>query len=219
MHQGEFAQNLKAQSIHKNNMKIYTIIAIIYMSWLFPAWAEPTSEKEKREFADFYRKAIKLAEEFPNKLEVKTIFVDFDCDGNDEALATSYSSFGETGWLWTAFRKKSDKWSPINGYDSDSKSISLYSSIFARPSEIFSVSQHDGSIEFLILAESYDKLAPDGKGPLNKTRFYLDKDGVLQQEKVKDLERYLAYRVSGHQWPEGTLIKRLEALKVDIFKD
>ncbi len=189
------------------------------MLGFFSANAESMSNESKLEFIKYYRESVKLLEEFPDKLEVKAVFVDLDADGKDEVLATSYGSFYETGWIWTAFRRDLDKWTPIKGYDKDSKTVGLYSAIYARPGEIFRVSKNNGSPEFLILSENYDKLAPEGKGPLNKSRFYLDKDGILQEESIKDLERYLAYRVSGHLWPEGTLIKALEALKVEIFKN
>lgn len=181
--------------------------------------AEPITEQDKREFVIFYREAVKLKEEFPDKLEVRVIFADLDGDGKEEALATSFGSFYEKGWDWTAFRKTESNWNWIRGYDEHSKAVQRSASVYARPGEIFRVTKTDGSFEFLILAENYDKLAPEGKGSLNKTRFYIDKDGVFQQEPVKDLERYLAYRVSGEQWPEGTLIKRLDALKVEIHKD
>lgn len=201
-------------------MKTITIslaIGLLFVP-LQSAWAELTNV-EKNDFVREYRKRVKLAEEFPEKQEVKVIFVDLDFDGKEEALATSYGSFYETGWDWAAFKRAGAQWVPIQGYDSEMKIIRPGSGVYARAGEIFRVTKNDGPVEFLILAEHYDKLAPEGKGPLNKTRFYLDKDGVMQQESIKDLERYLAYRVSGHKWPEGTLIKGLEAMKVEIFKD
>jgi hypothetical protein len=200
-------------------MKIITTTWIVSLLCLFSAKAEPMSDKEKIEFIKYYRESVKLSEEFPDKLEVKAIFVDLDGDGNDEVFATSYGSFYETGWMWAAFRRDQVKWVPIKGYDKDSKLVTSGSGVYARPGEMFRVTKNNGSSEFVVLAEHYDKLAPEGKGPLNKSRFYLDKDGVFQEESIKDLERYLAYRASGEQWPEGTLIKKLEALKVEIFKN
>lgn len=180
------------------------------------AWAKFTNP-EKNDFVSQHRIRTKLAQEFPRKQEVKVIFVGLDSDSHEEALATSYGSFYEKGWDWAAFKKKGEQWDPIKGYDSEMEIIRPGSGVYARPGEIFRVTLNDGSSEFLILAENYDKLAPEGKGPLNKSRFYLDKDGVLHEKSIKDLEHYLAYRVSGEKWPEGTLIKGLEALKVEIF--
>jgi hypothetical protein len=175
--------------------------------------------EQKKAFASFYRSRVDLLKIYPERPEVNVIFVDLDGDGLEEAFATSYEAFYETGWMWAAFKRNGDQWSPIKGYDSGKKAIQNGSSVYARPGEIFRVTKHDGTFEFLILGENYDKLAPEGMGALNKTKFQIDKEGVLQQQPIKDLERYLAYRVTGHTWPKGTLVKRLEALEVESFKD
>ena len=175
--------------------------------------AENMDQTAKENFVDFYRKWSKLSEEFPDRPEVKVTFVDLDGDGTDEALATSYGSFYEVGWDWAAFRKMGEEWGPIRGIDPHTKSVRPGSGVFARPGEIFRIVKNDGSVEFLILGEHFDKLQPEGLGPLNKTRFFLDKESILHQERVPDLERYLAY-AGAHR---NGLIKSMEALKVEVF--
>lgn len=199
-------------------MKIKLSIWIASTLCLLSVRAEPINDKDKVEFIKYYREAVRLSEEFPNQPEVKAIFVDLDGDGKDEVLATSHGSFYETGWLWAAFRKNFDKWVPVKGYDEGSKSVRSGSGVNARPGEIFRVTKNDGTIEFIILAENFDKLAPESLGPLQKSRFFLDKEGVLHEVKIPDLERYLAYgsnRISGTYG----LINKMETLKVELFKD
>jgi hypothetical protein len=175
--------------------------------------ADPITEKEKADFIDYYRERVRLLVEFPENPQVKAIFVDLDGDGREEALATSRGSSYEDGNDWAAFRRIGDRWESIKGFDHDAKVIRPGSGVFARSGEIFRVVGHNGNTDFLVLHENFDKLAPDGLGPLFKTRFSIDKKGVLQQEPIENLERYIAYAGANR----SGLISKLEALKVEYF--
>lgn len=168
---------------------------------------------EKNSFVDFYRSSVNLVEEFPDKQRVLAIFADLDDDGADEVLATSYGSFYEKGWLWSAFRKTSQGWEPINGIDTTSNQKTLWSSIFARPGEIAKIRGPEGKLEFLILGQVFDNQIASGIGRLNKSRFWIDTDGVLQQEKIENLESYLAYGGTH----KDKLIQEMQVLKVETF--
>lgn len=177
--------------------------------------AEAITEKEKSDFVTYYRKAIKLAEEFPNDLEVKVVFVDLDGDGKDEAFATSQGNKYEDGRIWSAFRRIGEEWTRIKGFNNTTKVIRQSGAIYARSGEIFRVVKNDKSIDFLILTEIFNKQAPGGVGALHKIRFALDKEGVLRQEEITDLDRYLAYSGIHH----SGLISKMESLTVETFKD
>ena len=196
-------------------MKQTIILSITFMLGLSLGKAEPLNDKEKIAFVKHYREIVKLEKEFPNDPEVKVIFIDLDGDGIEEAFATSKGSFYEVGWDWAAFRQKGQEWEPIKGFDNKAKVVRAGSGVFARPGEIFRVIKNDKTVDFIILAENFDRLAPDGLGPLRKTRFSLDKEGILRQEEVIDLERYLAYSGIHH----SGLISKVESLRVESFKD
>lgn len=169
--------------------------------------------EEKESFVEFYRAKVNLAEEFPDNQKVLVIFTDLNNDGTTDALATSYGSYYETGWDWAAFTQTSQSWEPVRGVDATTKEIHSWSNIFARPGEIARVVKPQGEVEFLVLGQVFDNLASDGIGPLNKTRFWIDPDGLLQQEKINSLERYLAYR-GPHK---DRLIQKMQVLTVETF--
>lgn len=177
--------------------------------------AASITQTEKSEFIKFYRNAVKLDKEFPNNPEVKAIFVDLDGDGKDEALASSRGSSYEDGRDWAIFVRTAETWKPVQGFDNEAKIIRPGSGVFARSGEIFRVIKNDGTLDFLILSENFDNRAPDGLGTLRKSRFFVDKDGVLRQESVENLERYIAYLGVN----KSGLIGKLEALKVESFQD
>jgi len=199
-------------------MKTITTLFILTIG-VCASFADSLNQVQKTEFVGYYRKWTQMAKEFPDKQEVQVIFVDLDQDGKEEALATYHGNFYETGWSWNAFRQSPDGWKAIEGFDSKTELTNPSSSLFARPGELFQVQIDADTYEFCILAENYDKLAPDGKGSLQKTRFYLDKTGILHQNNISDLERYLAYRTSGAKWPKDTLIKGLKQLHVEVFHE
>ena len=209
----EFGLNLKTQFQHKNNMK--KVILIISCLFSHALQAQELTIKEKIDFADFYRKQVDLLKIYPNKPEVKVVFVDLDNDRQQEALATSYEGFYETGWLWSAYRKKGEQWEPIKQYDPETKSLRSGSSIYARPSEIFNIVDEEDKLHFVVLNRNYDKLAPNGIGSINKSVFYLDEKGIFQQKKVDDLEQLLAYRGAR----SAGMIKSLGSLKVELFPE
>jgi len=184
----------------------------------FQANAKELTQNEKNSFVIFYREWSSLDKEFPEDQEVKVMFIDLDKDGRDEALATSKGFEYEDGSSWTAFRMTGDSWSQINGFDSDTGKPKKNATLFARAGEFFQVNRGE-NIEFCILSENYDKLAEDGKGPLNKTRFNLDDKGILIQNPISDIERFIAYRASGAEWPRNTTIMSLVRLPVDVFPD
>jgi len=194
-------------------MKIILNITTALVVALASAQADPLTQDQKLMFIDYYKKRVKLLDEFPDSPQVKAIFVDMDGDGKEETLATSKGSSYEDGNDWAAFRLVGDKWESIKGFDNEAKIVRLGSGVFARSGEIFRVVKNDKSIEFLVLWENFDKLAPDGLGVLRKTRFSLDKEGVLRQDDVANLERYLAYFGTHH----SGLISKLESLKVETF--
>lgn len=191
---------------------IITLSTVLALSTFF-ANAEPITPEEKNDFVDYYRDRVRLLLEFPESPQVKAIFVDLDGDGREEALATSRVSTYEDGNDWAAFRRIGDQWESIKGFDNDAKMVRPGSGVFARSGEIFRVVGHEGKTDFLVLHENFDKVAPDGLGPLYKTRFSIDKEGVLQQESIENLERYLAYSGANR----SGLVSSLEALKVEHF--
>ncbi len=170
------------------------------------------SEEEKIDFSIFYRKQVDLLKLYPDRPEIKVIFTDLDGDNKDEAIATSYEGFYETGWMWSPYKKLNDKWTPIKRHD-DGKLESNSKVIYARPGEIFKVNKEDGAVEFLILHQNFNKEASDGKGELIKTRFWIDENEVIQEEDVKDTDKYLAFRTT-----MGGTIQKIEVLKVEIFQ-
>lgn len=167
--------------------------------------------KDKEAFADFYREWSKLEAEFPDNQEVRVMFIDLDHDGRSEAFATSIGSRYEDGWAWHAFQRSGDSWKPIRAKTEDGETAS--SAIFARAGEVFSVVLNDGSHDFLILSENHDKLAPNGLGELRKSRFGATDKGLLQQEDVPNLERYIAYQGSFR----SGLLRSMEVVKVEVF--
>ena len=182
----------------------------------FHAQAKDMTQDAKNNFVNFYREWSSLAEEFPESQDVKVMFVDLNQDGVFEALAASKGGEYEDGSAWTAFRVNSDAWSKIHEFDATTNKIGKTATFFGRSGEFFRVMYGD-KVEFCILSERYDKLANDGKGPLNKTRFYMDDNGILHQNPIQDIERYLAYRVAGAEWPNNTTIRSLERLSVEVF--
>lgn len=191
-------------------MKKYISIAILT---ILSHTVFALTPEERNSFVDFYRSSVNLVEEFPNKQRVLAIFADLDDDGVDDVLATSYGSFYEKGWLWSAFRKTSQGWKPINGIDTTSNQKTLWSSIFARPGEIAKIRGPEGKLEFLILGQVFDNQTASGIGRLNKSRFWIDTDGVLQQEKIENLESYIAYGGTH----KDKLIQEMQVLKVETF--
>jgi hypothetical protein len=171
------------------------------------------SAEEKLEFSRFYRNQIDLLKIYPDRPEVKVIFTDLDGDNKEEAIATSYEGFYETGWLWSSYKKTNGKWMAIKRHD-DGKLASNSKAIYARPGEIFKITKEDGGVEFLILNQNFDNQSPDGKGTLIKTRFWIDEKGLMQEATVADIDKYLAFRTM-----MGGLIQNLEVLKVEMFKD
>jgi len=194
-------------------MKAIVITSCILSLGVIASQADPLTENQKLDFVDYYKKRVKLLETFPDHPQVQVVFVDMDADGEEEALATNHGSSYEDGNSWAAFRKTGDTWETIRGFDNKAKVIRPGSGVFARPGEIFQIIRHDGTIEFLVLHENFDKLAPDGLGDLYKIRFSVDDKGVLQQEQVKNLERYIAYAGVNR----SGLVSKLEALKVEYF--
>lgn len=192
-------------------MKTHITIAVILT--LFLQIASAITSEDKEAFVAFYRATMNLAEEFPDKQKVLVIFTDLNNDGATDALATSYGSFYETGWDWSAFSRSGQSWEPIKGVDATTKVIHSWSNIYARPGEITRIINADGKLEFLVLGQVYDNLAAGGLGPLNKTRFWVDEDGVIQQERVENLERFLAYRGTHRD----KLIQDMQVLKVETF--
>jgi hypothetical protein len=193
--------------------KAIALLSVAFITvFAYSAKAELTKE-EKEEFVREYRSRAKLAEEFPDKQGVKVIFVDLDFDGKEEALATSFGSFYETGWIWATFKRKGNQWEPIRGYNSETKAMQPGSGVYARPGEIFCLRDDENNIQFVVLNRNYDKMAPDSLGALNKIVFHIDDEGVFQQEKVESLERLLAYRGAR----KAGLVKTLEVLPVEEF--
>jgi len=189
------------------------LAALLFSTIAFASQANELTVEQKKKFANFYRDQVDLLEIHPDRPEVKAIFVDLDGDGLEEAIATSYEAFYETGWLWSVYKKEGDKWKPIQGYDPEAKAIRPGSGIYARPGEIFKVVHNDGTRQFLTLNLHFDKFARDGIGPINKTSFWIDDKGIFQEQKVEDLERYLAYQ-GAHRIG---LVQRLDALPVEVF--
>jgi hypothetical protein len=194
-------------------MRPLTLTASIFFGFCSASVYAELTDNQKHDFVRHYRSITRLAEEFPNKPEVKVVFVDLNRDGTDDALATSYGSFYETGWLWAAFQLVGGRWEPIKGYDNHDKVVRPGSGVYARHGEIFQVQMGDGVVEFLVLNQNFDKLAPEQLGPLNKSRFWIDREGILRQEKIENLERYLAYR-GAHR--DG-LVRKIEAVHVEVF--
>jgi len=194
-------------------MKNYIRITASFLLSFAIAQAAPLTQREKLDFIEYYKKRVKLLENFPNNPQVKVIFVDMDGDGKEETLATSKGSSYEDGYDWAAFRLVGDSWESIEGFDNEAKIVRPGSGVFARSGEIFRVVKNDKSVEFLVLWENFDKLAPDGMGELHKTRFSLDKEGVFRQDDVANLERYIAYAGANR----SGLISKLEVLKVESF--
>ena len=194
-------------------MNTITRLTIVFALSAAFANADPITDKEKADFINYYRERVRLLVEFPDSPQVKAIFVDLDGDGREEALATSRGSSYEDGNDWAAFRRIGDRWESIKGFDNDAKVVRPGSGVFARSGEIFRVVGHDGNTEFLVLHENFDKLAPEGLGPLHKTRFLIDKEGVLRQESIENLERYIAYAGANR----SGLVSLIEALKVQYF--
>lgn len=184
---------------------------------LHAAHAKDPSQEEKLAFVDYYREWSSLAEEFPDHQEVKVIFVDLDQDGTTEALATSKGFEYEDGSAWTAFRQSDAKWGQIQGYDPTADKPKRNATLFGRAGEFFVTRRGGDNFDFCVLSETYDKFAPQGKGPLKKTRFHLDSRGILRQENIPDLERYIAYQSSGANWPSNSLVQSLERLTFEIF--
>ena len=182
----------------------------------FHVQAKDMTQDEKNNFVNFYREWASLAEEFPKYQEVKVMFIDLNQDGVFEALATSKGFEYEDGSDWTAFRFNSEKWAKIPEYDARTEKIGKTATFFGRSGEFFRV-MHGDKVEFCILSERYDKLAKDGKRPLNKTRFHLDDDGIMRQSPISDIERFIAYRSSGAEWPTNTTIMSLIRLPVEVF--
>ncbi len=194
------------------------LILLCYFTSLAESAEIPTQE-EKIAFVEYYREWCSLAKEFPKNQEVKVIFVDLDQDGICEALATSKGGKYEDGLAWTVFRKTGNSWGQISGFNATTSKPKKNATLFARPGEFFLTRKKADSFEFCILSENYDILAPQGKGRLKKTRFYLDEKGVLHQSDIPDLEKYLAYQVSGAKWPDDSLIRSLERLTVEVFSE
>lgn len=194
-------------------MKNYIRITASFLFSFAIAQAAPLTQSEKLDFIEYYKKRVKLLENFPNNPEVKAIFVDLDSDGREEVLATNHGSSYEDGNSWATFKMIGEHWETIKGFDNNAKIVRPGSGVFARSGEIFRVVKNDKSVEFLVLSENFDKLAPDGLGVLRKTRFSLDKEGVLRQDDVANLERYLAYYGTHH----SGLISKLESLRVETF--
>jgi hypothetical protein len=194
-------------------MKTYIANIAFLLIGLTASQAAPLTPKEKVDFVAFYTTRIKLSETFPNDLGVHVMFVDLDADGKEEALATNQGSAYEDGNSWAAFRVAGDSWETIKGYDKRAKVIRPGSGVFARAGEIFRVVKNDGKIDFLVLHENFDKRSPEGIGALHKTRFSIDKEGILQQEPIENLEGYIAYAGASR----SGLISKLEVLKVEYF--
>lgn len=188
------------------------MIAILLLGIIMNS-ANALTLEDKQAFVAYYRNLVQLSVEFPEKQQVKVIFVNLDGSGEMEALATSYGSFYEDGWSWAAFKKNGAAWAPIKGFDNHEKVIRTGSGVFARSGEIVQVRTENDKIEFVVLGHNYDNQSSSGIGPLNKTRFWIDADGVLQQEKIQNLEQYLAYR-GVHR---DKLIQEMQVLKVEVF--
>lgn len=185
----------------------------LFFSLVLSLNAAELTRQEKTTFVEYYRDFTKLLEESPGDTEVRAMFFDLNQDGTEEAFATARPSFYETGWTWTAFTLRNGKWKPIKGYEPKTQQPLLSAGIYGRDGEFFRRVFPDGTIDFVILGQNYDKIAPDGLGQLNKERFWIDGEGVLQHEKIDNLEKCLAY-----QGPHRNgLIQKLEALKVEIF--
>jgi hypothetical protein len=192
-------------------MKTHITIAVVLALATQISSAMTTEDKES--FAEYYRAKVNLAKEFPDKQQVLVIFTDLNSDGVVDALATSYGSYYETGWDWSAFSRKGQSWEPIKGVDATTKAVHAWSNIFARPGEISRITTSEGKVEFLVLGQVFDNLTAGGLGELNKTRFWVDEHGVIQQEKVQNLEQHLAYR-GVHR---DKLIQEMQVLKVETF--
>jgi hypothetical protein len=185
----------------------------LFFSLVLSLNAAELTPLEKTTFVDYYRDFTRLLEESPSNTEVRAMFFDLDQDGFEEAFATARPSFYETGWAWTAFTLRNGKWKPIKGYEIKTQQPLLSTGIYGRDGEFFRRVLSDDTVDFVILSQNYDKSAPDGLGPLNKERFWIDGEGILRHEKIENLERYLAYLGSRR----NGLIQKLETLKVEIF--
>jgi len=195
------------------NITTKSLVLLTAIACVSPVMAEPLTPSQKTKFVEYYRSWSMLEKEFPDRQEVKAIFVDLNDDGEQEALATSYGSFYEDGLAWHVFIRVAGRWTPIKGFDGKDKPLQPSSAVFARPGEIFRVVHSDGAIKLLALNLHFDKLASDGLRPINKTSFWLDQKGTLHHENVKDLERYLAYQ-GAHR---SGLIQSMEALPIEVF--
>lgn len=214
MHQSAFAVNSKEPLTHKNKMRtLFVLLSTGLIAALPQSSQAEISKEEKENFVQEYRILAKVAEEFPDKQDVKVIFVDLDFDGREEALATSYGSFYETGWIWATFRWNGTKWEPVKGYNAETKAIQPGSGVYARPGEIFRLREDAGKTQFVVLNRNYDRLAPKGIGALNKSVFQIDAEGVFREDKVESLEHLLAYRGARY----AGIVTSLEALKVEEF--
>lgn len=171
------------------------------------------TQQEKEEFADFYRQTTQLSLDSPNDLVVKVMFFDINGDGIEEAFATAKPSYYETGYLWTGYKKQNGKWIPIKGFEPITQQDLLSAGIYGRVGEFLRCVLPDGRVDHVILSQNYDNQITSGLGELNKSRFWIDSEGVLQQEKIENLERYIAYQGTHRD----KLIQEMQVLKVETF--
>lgn len=176
--------------------------------------ADKLTQEEKNSFVEFYKKHINLNVEEPKKSWVKVMFVDVDGDGHIDALASdALSTYEKSQADWAVFRFTGDKWIPFKGVDDLSKKIISGASLFGRSDEFFRVIKNDGALQFLILQKNFDKKAPQGLGDPIKSWFEVDKNGVIREHKITNIERYLAYDEKNLSSP----ISSLNRLEVEVF--
>lgn len=188
-------------------------IVIIFSIMVFMAQAVEMDKEQKRIFADFYRKQVGLLEIYPDKPTVMVAFVDLDADGQQEAIATSYEGFNETGWLWSIYKKNGQKWELVKQYDPSTNSNLPGSGVYARPGELFRLEDDKGKVIFVVFNRNYDKQAPDGLGEINKFSFYMDSNGLFHLNSIENIERFLAYRGESRTG----IVKSFEVLTIEYF--
>ena len=180
--------------------------------------ADTLTQKEKNAFVEFYKKKRNLQEESPQKTWVKVMFVDINGDGLMDALASNALTTYEQGQAdWSIYRNTGKNWKPFKSYHKnvyeESAKLIISAFVFGRTGEFFRVIKNDGTLQFLILQKNFDKKAPQGLGDPVKSWFEVDKNGVIREHKITNIERYLAYDEKNLSSP----ISSLNRLEVEVF--
>jgi len=188
------------------------IIILLITSCLFGgiASSEPLTKERKIDFVKFYRTWSKFQEEFPDRPEVEVLFFDLDHDGNDEAIATNYGQFGETGYTWTVFKFTTGVWSRVKRKKINETTVDPVDGIFSRTEEFYSLALISKPMGLIVIHKDYDKRAHDGMAAPRAYSISIDKDGFVNSAKLGSLDQLVGYSPDFH---------KLERLGVETFKD